>query len=81
MGWTRRRLRAVQLKQWKKPAKLHRRLKQLGYKPPFKLIRMSSWRNACSPLASYAMPNNWLHKEMKLVNMEETKTGISVAVI
>lgn len=81
MGWIRRRLRAVQLKQWKKPAKLHRRLKQLGYKPPFKLIKMSSWRNACSPLASYAMPNVWLHKKMKLVNMAETKTGISVAVI
>ncbi|MFA0093467.1 group II intron maturase-specific domain-containing protein, partial [Vibrio sp. 10N.261.49.A11] len=35
-GWLRRRLRSVQLRLWKKPARLHRRLKQLGYKPPFK---------------------------------------------
>ena len=30
MGWIRRRLRCIQLKQWKKPAKLHRRLKTAG---------------------------------------------------
>src|SRR5699024_417432 len=46
MAWLRRRLRAVQLKQWKKPSRLHRRLKQLGYRPPFKAIKMQSWRSA-----------------------------------
>ncbi len=81
MGWIRRRLRCIQLKQWKKPKRLHRRLKQLGYKPPFKFIRMHSWRNAVSPLASFAMPNRWLHEEMKLVDMACTQTGISVSVI
>ncbi len=30
MSWVRRRLRCIQLKQWKKPAKLHRRLKAAG---------------------------------------------------
>ena len=75
MGWIRRRLRCIQLKQWKKPAKLHRRLKQLGYKPPFKYIKMRSWRNAASPLAHYAMPNSWF-KELKLFNLEEVKTGV-----
>ncbi|VGO19782.1 hypothetical protein SCARR_01841 [Pontiella sulfatireligans] len=32
MSWLRRRLRAIQMKLWKKPQKLHRRLRQLGYK-------------------------------------------------
>lgn len=73
-AWLRRRLRSIQLKLWKKPTRLHRRLKQLGYKPPFKFIRMVSWRNAASPLASYAMPNQWF-KELGLVNLEETKMG------
>lgn len=81
MGWIRRRLRCIQLKQWKKPKRLHRRLRQLGYKPPFKFIRMRSWRNAASPLASLAMPNRWFHEEMKLVNMVSTQVGISVSVI
>jgi hypothetical protein len=81
MGWIRRRLRCIQLTQWKKPGRLHRRLKQLGYQPPFKAIRMKSWHNANSPLASYAMPNNWLHEGMGLVDMASTEVGITVSVI
>lgn len=75
LGWIRRRLRAVQLRLWKKPGKLHRRLKQLGYKPPFKAIKMSSWRNSASPLASYAMQNNWF-KEIGLYQLDEVETGV-----
>ncbi|WP_414692589.1 group II intron maturase-specific domain-containing protein [Paraglaciecola chathamensis] len=39
--WIRRRLRAVQLRLWKKPLRLHRRLKQLKFKLPFKFIKMN----------------------------------------
>lgn len=73
-SWIRRRLRAFQLKLWKKPARLHRRLKQLGYKPPFKFIKMNSWRNSCSPLANHAMPNKWF-EEIGLFSMEHVRTG------
>jgi len=74
-AWVRRRLRAVQLRLWKKAAKLHRRLKQLKYKPPFKFIKMNSWRSAKSPLANYAMPNKWF-KEIGLYQIDEVKTGV-----
>lgn len=74
MGWIRRRLRAIQLRLWKKPAKLHRRLKQLKYKPPFKFIKMNSWRNSASPLASYALPNKWF-EEQGLYNIAGLETG------
>ena len=57
MSWIRRRLRAIRLAQWKKPAKLHRRLRQLGYKGDFKKIKMSSRYNAGSSLSGMAMPN------------------------
>ena len=73
-GWVRRRLRAVQLKLWKKPSRLHRRLKQLKYKPPFKFIKMSSWRNSRSPLSSFAMPNSWF-EELGLYPIENVNTG------
>lgn len=73
-GWLRRRLRAITLKHWKKPQKLHRRLKQLGYKPPFKYIKMDRWRNASSPLAHYAMPNSWF-SEQGLIDLEQVRTG------
>ena len=68
-GWLRRRLRAIQLKLWKKPQRLHRRLRQLGYGGHFKAIRMKSWRNAASPLAHYAMPNKWF-EELGLFSWE-----------
>lgn len=73
-AWLRRRLRSIQLKLWKKPMKLHRRLKQLRYKPPFQFIKMNSWKNAASPLASYAMPNQWF-ADLGLVNLGHIKTG------
>lgn len=78
MSWLRRRLRCIQLKQWKKPSRLHRRLKQLGYQPPFRHIRMQSWRNAASPLASLALPNTYLHNDLQLMDLAKVKTGITV---
>jgi len=79
MSWVRRRLRAIQMKQWKKPSRLHRRLRQLGYEPPFKRIKMRSWRNAASPLASYSMPNIWLHEAQGLLDMATVGVGVSVS--
>jgi hypothetical protein len=73
-GWIRRRLRAVQLRLWKKVMKLHRILKQRGFKPPFKNIQMNSWRNAASPLANYAMANKWL-EEIGLYQVDKVTTG------
>jgi len=74
MGWLRRRLRALQMKLWKKPAKLHRRLRQLGYKGDFKKIKMGSWRNAACQQSSMAMPNRWF-KELGLFQFHEAETG------
>jgi len=47
---------------------------------PFKSIRMQGWRNARSPLASYAMPNRWLHDELGLIDLSTQKTGLCVPV-
>jgi group II intron reverse transcriptase/maturase len=72
--WVRRRLRAKQLKLWKKPNRLHRRLRKLGYQGEFRAIKMSSWRNAGSPLANYAMPNEWF-QELGLFELGRVETG------
>ena len=74
MSWIRRRIRAMQLKEWKSWKKLHKQLRRLGYQPPFKKIRMSSWRNAACPLVHMALPNEWF-KELGLFNMEEVATN------
>jgi group II intron reverse transcriptase/maturase len=73
--WIRRRLRAKQMVLWKKPKRLHRRLRQLGYKGEFKAIKMSSWRNAASPLANFALPNKYL-RDLGLFDLSSVRTGI-----
>lgn len=74
--WLRRRLRSIQLKLWKKATRLHRRLRQLGYKGRFRRIAMSKWASSLSPQAHYAMPIQWFN-EQKLYNLAEVKTGCS----
>lgn len=77
MSWIRRRLRCVQLKLWKKPQKLHRRLKQLKYKPPFKCIKMNSWRNSGCQLSHYSMGNQWF-EDIGLYQIDKVQTGVLV---
>ena len=77
--WIRRRLRAKQMSLWKTPHRLHRRLRQLGYKGEFKKIKMSSWRNAASPLASLALPNDHF-RELGLFDLSRVRTGATVSV-
>ena len=74
MAWIRRRLRAIQMKHWKKPSRLHRRLRQLGYQGEFPSIKMVSWRNSASQLAHWAMPNKWF-EEIGLFQMEKVMIG------
>jgi RNA-directed DNA polymerase len=81
MGWIRRRLRCIQMTQWKTPKKLHRKLRQLGYRGPFKYIEMKSWRNSANPLSNRAMPNKWFHETMNLVDITQTEVGIYVPFI
>jgi hypothetical protein len=77
--WIRRRLRAKQMKLWKTPQRLHRRLRQLGYTGEFKRIKMNSWRNSASPLASFALPNDYF-REQGLFDLSRVRTGATVSV-
>ena len=74
MQWIRRRLRAKQLKLWKTSRRLHRRLRQLGYKGKFQKIKMNSWRNSVSPLASMALSNDYF-RELGLFDMSRVRTA------
>lgn len=67
------------MKLWKKPRRLHRRLRQLGHIGEFETIKMNSWANAACPLAHYALPNSCLHKELWLFDLSAVTTGIFVS--
>lgn len=75
MSWIRRRLRAKQLALWKRPGRLHRRLRQLGYQGDFPKIRMTRWRSSRSPQASWSMPNAWF-RELGLFELTSVETGV-----
>ena len=80
MLWIRRRLRAKQLALWKRPSRLHRRLRQLGYRGDFPKIRMTRWRSSRSPQASWSMPNAWLG-ELGLFDLATVETGVLPQII
>jgi group II intron reverse transcriptase/maturase len=70
-GWIRRRLRAVQLRSWKKVRKLHRELRRRGYKGDMPGIRMTAWRNSSCTYAHMAMPKPWF-QEIGLCSLVES---------
>lgn len=75
MPWIRRRLRAKQLALWKRPTRLHRRLRQLGYQGDFPKMRMRNWRSSRSHLASWSMPSAWL-SDLGLFDLAAVQTGV-----
>ncbi|MBG9795443.1 hypothetical protein ABD76_28160 [Paenibacillus dendritiformis] len=61
-GWIRRRLRAVQMRSWKKIRKLHRELRRRNFEGELPQLRMTAWRNSRSFHIQYVMPNEWFHE-------------------
>lgn len=79
-GWIRRRLRSKQLALWKKPNRLIRRLRQIGWKGELQKMRMRSWRTSRSSYASMAINNGYL-AELGLYDLASIKTGVLPEVI
>ncbi|MDR9757583.1 MAG: group II intron maturase-specific domain-containing protein [Thermoanaerobacterales bacterium] len=75
MGWIRRRLRMMQMREWKNYKQLHKALRRRGYKGEFKKISMRRWKNSASPLINMALPNSWLD-ELGLIDLSSYKTGL-----
>lgn len=79
-GWIRRRLRAKQLALWKKPGRLIRRLRQVGFRGELQKMRMTSWRTSRSSYASMAISNGYL-AELGLYDLATIETGVLPEVI
>ena len=52
------------------------RLRQLGYRGEFVKMRMRHWRSSVSHLASWSIPNSWLHDELGLFDIASIPTGV-----
>ncbi|MBU9713465.1 group II intron reverse transcriptase/maturase, partial [Bacillus tamaricis] len=66
--WIRRRLRAVQLRSWRKIRKLYRALRKRGWKGDLPRLRMCKWRSSLSTPVHTALPNEWF-EEIGLVSL------------
>lgn len=65
-SWIRRRLRAIQLRSWRKIKKLHRELRKRNWKGELPRLRMTFWRSSGSKPVHIALPNSWF-REKRLV--------------
>ena len=74
-GWIRRRLRAKQLALWKKPERLIRRLRQIGFQGEIGKMRMTSWRSSRNSYVSSALSNHDL-TELGLFDLASIPTGV-----
>lgn len=75
MQWIRRRLRMMQMREWKGWRPLHKALRRNGYNGEFEKISMRRWRNSASPLINMALPNHWCDR-MGLVDLCKYEVGI-----
>jgi len=75
MNWIRRRVRARQMCLWKKASRLHRRLRQLGYRGSFTFLKMRSWRSSGSPLCHMALSVGFLHNDLNLFDLNSINVG------
>lgn len=74
-GWIRRRLRAKQLALWKNPARLIRRLRQVGFTGELERMRMTTWRTSRNSYVSSAISNGHL-MELGLFDLASLTTGV-----
>lgn len=74
-GWIRRRLRAKQLALWKKPERLIRRLRQVGFRGKLDKMRMRTWRTSRNSYVNSAISNGHL-TEFGLFELTSIETGV-----
>ncbi|MFC5467298.1 group II intron maturase-specific domain-containing protein [Cohnella suwonensis] len=79
-GWIRRRLRAVQLRSWRKIRKLHRELRRRKYNGELPRLRMTAWRSSLCMPVHVALPNLWFEEAglctlVKLYNEKRPQRG------
>lgn len=61
-SWIRRRLRAVQMRSWRKIRKLHREMRRRGWRGELPLMRMTAWRSSRTAHTNFALPNKWFEE-------------------
>ncbi|MBN4074538.1 group II intron reverse transcriptase/maturase [bacterium AH-315-E09] len=75
MGWIRRRLRMIIMKQWKTYKKMHKEMRKLGIKGTGVKMAVTKWKNSNVHIIHKLLPNRYF-QDLKLIDLCEYDVGL-----
>lgn len=75
MGWIRRRLRMLKMKQWKTYKKMHKEMRKLGIKGTGEKMAVRKWKNSNVHIIHILLPNKYFHS-LGLIDLCDYEVGL-----
>jgi len=75
MGWLRRRLRMVKMKQWKTYKAMHKEMRKLGIKGNGLKMAVTKWKNSNVHIIHRILPNQYF-ENLGLIDMQQYEVGL-----
>lgn len=75
MGWIRRRLRMIKMKQWKTYKKMHKEMRRQGIKGNGLKMVVTKWKNSKTNIIHRLLPNQYF-RDLKLIDLCDYEVGL-----
>ena len=75
MGWLRRRLRMVKMKQWKTYKAMHKEMRKRGIKGNGLKMDVTKWKNSNVHIVHWILPNQYF-EDLGLINIAKYEVGL-----
>lgn len=75
MGWVRRRLRMIKMKQWKTYKAMHKEMRKLGIKGNGLKMAVRKWKNSNVHIIHQILPNKYF-EDLGLIDMQKYNVGL-----
>ena len=75
MGWLRRRLRMVKMKQWKTYKAMHKEMRKLGIKGNGLKMAVTKWKNSNVHIIHQILPNQYF-EDLSLIDVHQYEVGL-----
>jgi len=75
MGWLRRRLRMIKMKQWKTYKAMHKEMRKLGIKGNGLKMAVTKWKNSNVHIIHQILPNQYF-EDLGLIDMQKYEVGL-----
>jgi len=75
MGWIRRRLRMVKMKQWKTYKAMHKEMRKLGIKGNGLKMAVAKWKNSNVHIIHQILPNQYF-EDLGLIDVHQYEVGL-----